>query len=96
MTEHPSRAGWPAMERRAPVRRRKYAVGALYTAVILNLVLSGLLFAYVLVLKDARDTEQQRIQQQVDQNNCDLLDNLPALFPLERLRAAYHCGPGLR
>jgi hypothetical protein len=72
------------------------AVGALYVAVILNLLLSALLFAYVIVLKDSRDTEQQRIKDQLQINNCALLDQLPQqAHALDRLRATYHCGPGL-
>jgi hypothetical protein len=83
------------MDSRAPARRRRLVLGALYTAVILNLVLSLLLFAYVIVLKDSRDTEQQRIKDQLQINNCSLMDQLPAGGSLDRLRAIYHCGPGL-
>ena len=83
------------MELRAPARGRRYAVGALYVAVVLNLVLSLLLFTYVLVLKSSRDTEATRIQRQLEQNNCSLMDQLPAGGPLDPLRAKYHCGPGL-
>jgi hypothetical protein len=54
------------------------------------------LFAYVIVLKDSRDTEQQRIKDQLQINNCALLDQLPQqAHALDRLRATYHCGPGL-
>ena len=96
MTERPSRIGWPAMERRAPVRRRRYALGILYAAVILNLILSLLLFAYVIVLKSAHDTEATRIKEQLQINNCALLDELPQqAHELDPLRATYHCGPGL-
>jgi hypothetical protein len=92
----PSRTAWPAMDSRAPTSRRRLAVGALYAAVVLNLVLSLLLFAYVIVLKDSRDTEQQRIKDQLQINNCALLDQLPRqAHALDRLRATYHCGPGL-
>lgn len=91
-----SRRGWPAMDRRVPITKRRLAVGMLYTAVVLNLVLSLLLFAYVIVLKNSRDTEQQRIKQQVDSNNCALMDRLPKGGPLDPLRTYYHCGPGLR
>jgi hypothetical protein len=55
----------------------------------------GVLTAYVIVLKDAHDTEAVRIEQQLIRNNCDLTDQLPAGGELDRLRAKYHCGPGL-
>jgi hypothetical protein len=65
-------------------------------ATVINMILSLLLFAYVLVLKDAHDTEQQRIREQLQINNCALLDQLPQqAHELDRLRATYHCGPGL-
>jgi hypothetical protein len=83
------------MESRAPISRRRLVLGALYTAVILNLILSLLLFAYVIVLKDAHDGEAALIEQQLVRNNCDLTDQLPAGGELDRLRAKYHCGPGL-
>jgi hypothetical protein len=67
----------------------------MYVVVTLNVVLTALVFCYVIVLKSAHDTEQQRMQQQIQLNNCALLDQLPADFPLDRLRATYHCGPGL-
>jgi hypothetical protein len=47
------------------------------------------------VLKGSRDTEQQRFQQQIVHNNCALMDQLPRGGALDRLRATYHCGPGL-
>jgi hypothetical protein len=76
-------------------RQRRIAVAVLYTAVILNMVLTVLVFSYVLALKTAHDTEQQRIQQSVNHNNCSLMDALPSGGPLTPLRAKYHCGPGL-
>ena len=91
----PSRIAWPAMERRAAGRRRRLALGALYVAVVLNLILSLLLFAYVIVLKSSRDGEAALIQRQLVSNNCALMDQLPAGGALDRLRATYHCGPGL-
>jgi hypothetical protein len=94
MTEHPSRIGWPAMDSRAPIRKRRIAVGMLYTAVVLNLVLSLLLFAYVIVLKSAHDTEQQSTQQQIVQDLCGLMNRLPDIPRLDPLRTYYHCEPG--
>jgi flagellar basal body-associated protein FliL len=75
---------------------RRTALYLLYVVVTLNVLLTALVFSYVLVLKSAHDTEQQRIEQQIRLNDCALLDELPAsLPPLQRLRATYHCGPGL-
>jgi hypothetical protein len=74
---------------------RRTALYLLYVVVTLNVVLTALVFCYVVVLKNAHDTEQQRIERQIQLNNCALLDQLPADFPLDRLRATYHCGPGL-
>lgn len=67
----------------------------MWGAIVLLAVAIGVLTAYVVVLKNARDTESQRIEQLVERNNCALLDQLPASYPLDRLRATYHCGPGL-
>jgi hypothetical protein len=92
-----SRLGWPTPAEpsdRGP-RQRRIGVLIVYAAVILNLVLTMLVFSYVQVLKASRDTEQQRIEQRIDLNNCALLDNLPAYPDLRQLRATYHCGPGL-
>jgi hypothetical protein len=66
-----------------------------YACIVLLAVAIGVLTTYVVVLKNAHDTEQQRIERQIQLNNCALLDQLPADFPLDRLRATYHCGPGL-
>lgn len=79
----------------APPPRRRWTIGLLYVGLIVNLIIAALLFSYVLVLKASRDTEQQRIEQRIDVNNCALLDQLPASAVLDRLRATYHCGPGL-
>jgi flagellar basal body-associated protein FliL len=67
----------------------------MWAAIVLLAVAIGVLTAYVVVLKNAHDTEQQRTEQQIRLNNCALLDQLPANFPLNNLRATYHCGPGL-
>ena len=82
-------------ERRVPARTRRLALLILYVAVTLNMVLTGLVFSYVVVLKTARDTETARIHEQLVSNNCALLDQLPASPVLDRLRHTYHCGPGL-
>ena len=99
-----SRRGWTAFARppTAESRQRRIAVAVLYAAVILNMLLTVLVFSYVLALKQSRDaeqhraaTEQQRIEQEIRRNNCALFDGLPAGGPLTPLRATYHCGPGL-
>lgn len=96
MTEHRSRIAWAAMpERRAPARARRIALFILYGAVTLNMLLTALVFSYVVVLKSSRDTETARIHEQLVTNNCALLDQLPAGPVLDRLRDTYHCGPGL-
>lgn len=90
-----SRRAWPTGPTPPAPRQRRTALLFLYALVIGNLLLTVLVFSYVLVLKNARDTEQQRIQQEIVRNNCSLMDALPAGGPLTPLRAIYHCGPGL-
>jgi hypothetical protein len=83
-------------ERRAPSRARRIASTALIVAAVLNAILTLLIFGYILLRGSERDEENARMQQQIDRNNCALMDGLPAGGALDRLRHEYHCGPGLR
>jgi hypothetical protein len=83
------------MERRPPVNRRRLALGALYVVAVLNALLTLLIFGYILLRGSERDAENARMKQQIDSNNCALMDRLPAGGPLDPLRTYYHCGPGL-
>lgn len=66
-----------------------------FVAIALLAVAVGVLTAYIVVLKDARDTESARIDQRITTSMCDLLDQFPAGGLLERPRHKFHCGPGL-
>lgn len=96
-SDHPSRRAWPLRQPPArdpgPRGARQFLI--VWAAIIVLAVAVGVLTAYIVVLKNARDTEQVRIEQQIGQNNCALLDQLPAGPVLDRLRDKYHCGPGL-
>lgn len=70
-------------------------LGRVYLALVLLTLAIVVLAVYIVALKNARDTETTRIHDQLVHNNCALMDQLPAGGPLDRLRATYHCGPGL-
>jgi hypothetical protein len=71
------------------------ALGAFIVVAVLNAVMTLMIFGYILLRGSERDAENARMQQQIDRNNCALMNELPAGGPLDRLRHDYHCGPGL-
>lgn len=73
-----------------------------WVAVALLAVAVGLLTVYVVRFNDyvqgrgqARDAENQRLQEQIHEGMCDLLDQLPASAVLDGPRRKYGCGPGI-
>jgi hypothetical protein len=83
-------------------RRMVWVLAGLITAVIaLTLTVAALTFyviqdhSYVVGRGEYRDREQARLQEQLRQSLCDLLDTLPEGGLLERPRAKYDCGPGI-
>jgi hypothetical protein len=82
------------MDSRAP-RRRRVALTAFIVVAVLNAVMTLMIFSYILLRGTERDAENARMQQQIRDSWCTALDELPAGGPLDRLRATYHCGPGL-
>lgn len=97
---HRSRRGWQTTPVPAEVAPRRLApIVAAYVCIVGLVFAVGFLVFYIAARSHSRDMEQRQTKQQIEQeiraNNCALMDNLPAGGPLDRLRATYHCGPGL-
>ena len=92
----------PAHTHRLPLIVR-FGILGLTGAVFLLLVAVGLLATYVYQQQQyiqgkgvQRDAENARLEEQIREGMCELLDTFPAgLQGLERARTKYHCGPGI-
>lgn len=65
--------------------------------VIFGVCLAAIGTCLVLILLDrsnARDDQNERTNQRINDSICDLLDQLPEGGLLDRPRGKYHCGPG--
>jgi hypothetical protein len=96
-----NRRSAPAHTHRLPPVVRISVVG-LVAAVFLLLSPSGCSSTYVYQQQQyiqgkgvQRDAENARLQEQIRQSMCDLLDQLPEGGLLQRPREKYGCGPGI-
>lgn len=74
------------------VRRQTWAVVILGVCIV---AIGVLLLLIIAQRGERRDEENERLQDQIRQSTCDLLDQLPEGGLLDRPRSKYGCGPGI-
>lgn len=97
-----SRFAWPTTTEPATTsagthdhRLRNTPIGMAFVGLILLFLVNAGLIAYILVLKDARDVQQERTQELIRDSWCQALDAFPQGYPtLDSLRERFNCGPG--
>ena len=102
MDENPPTASAPAHSHRLPGSVRLALSGLLAAALLLSVAV-GFLTVYVYQANqyvegrgEQRDRENDAQDVRIKRAICDLLDQLPEGRLLDRPRAKYGCGPGLR
>jgi hypothetical protein len=104
-----SRFGWPTQTEPTTTpagthshKQNNRPLGLAYVAIVLLLITNAALayfvwqdHQYVQGRGEYRDQETTRLEQQITDAVCDLLDELPEGGLLDRPREKYGCGPGI-